>query len=77
MIIQKQNSLFVDTSEYKEITSVFEKIKSELADLNDKLKKTENSILLIKTINKEIKTSFVDIETTKNKIEEIVKENSK
>lgn len=70
-------SLFIDTAEYNEINLLFEKIKLELIGLNENLKKTENSVLLIKTINNEIKRSFTELETTKNKITEILQENEK
>ncbi|NCO84869.1 MAG: hypothetical protein COW47_01340 [Candidatus Huberarchaeum crystalense] len=77
MIIPKMGSLFIDTAEYNEINLLFEKIKLELIGLNENLKKTENSVLLIKTINNEIKRSFTELETTKNKITEILQENEK
>jgi len=77
MIIPKMGSLFIDTAEYNEINLLFEKIKLEHIGLNENLKKTENSVLLIKTINNEIKRSFTELETTKNKITEILQENEK
>jgi len=77
MIIPKMGSLFIDTAEYNEINLLFEKIKLELIGFNENLKKTENSVLLIKTINNEIKRSFTELETTKNKITEILQENEK
>lgn len=73
MIIQKHNSLFIDTSDYKEIVLILEKIKRGVDEVNDELKKTENSVLLVDTLDKKIKRTFTDIETTENKIEEIIR----
>ncbi|PKM92474.1 MAG: hypothetical protein CVU81_00275 [Euryarchaeota archaeon HGW-Euryarchaeota-1] len=77
MIIQKGDSLFIDTIDYKDIVLLFEKIKTGLDDITPVLKKTENSVQLIKTINNEIKRSFTDIESTKRNIREIISDNSK